>query len=77
MVNICQIKLFASSPRGLHCGAALLFGDVSTEYMGCLCHMGWGDALKKVGYSLGQWTNPVNDPKRHKKTASLAAQMDC
>ncbi len=44
----------------------LPFGDVSTDYMLCLSNLGatWGDALKKVGYSIEQWTNLVDDAKR-------------
>ena len=45
----------------------LPFGDVSTDYMPCLSYLGvtWGDALKKVGYSLEQWTHVVDDAKSY------------
>ena len=58
---------------GLH----QLFGEVSTSYMGCLSQLGvtWGDALKKVRYSLNQWTNLVEDAKRHNKPVSRVSLL--
>ena len=51
--GLTQIEVALNSP----------FGEVSTAYMGCLSSLGvtWGDALRKIGYTLEQWLKLTSD----------------